>query len=288
MIRRCSIAIVLAIGLLALSPGRGLSSWQFFKFSGTPWRGSPVTRTSLIVEETPSPTPTVTPSPTPSGVVYDGASHAKVYDGTSIPDFTDVQGSGSNRIALILAGVSDSFYCETCGGYNLDDYRAYGTYTPQEIADSNRVIAYAPNGSSAIWGWVKKAPSAGNHVVSIVGRDVVDAAAGVLAFHNVNQTTPTGTAICTSGTGTPTVTVTGTTSGNVVVSLLWVEPQSSDPGLASATGGATKVWQETPGESGNVMLVAASYEASSGGSVAMGWSITAANGWKLCAIEVKQ
>lgn len=156
-------------------------------------------------------------------------------------------------------------------------------------------IAYGPDGAGhlatevSLWGLV--APATGAHTVSVSAQfsraaAVRDIIAGAVTLGAADQTTPFGSVFTSkfdtgAGNTSDSLSVTGTTSGNYVVDVFACGSGGETKGASQTTTWTKNVSTGTAGDN-----AAASYQASSGGTVAMAWTLTQ-DWFGHAAVEVK-
>lgn len=194
-------------------------------------------------------------------------------------------GSGNNR--LLIAGIG-------VGGTSVNTKTATVTWTAtgqtaQNMTSAGRVA----NGSGATTGFTEMfvliAPTSGAGTVTMTLSALPATNAGLeggsVSFADADQTTGIGTAVTAAPASTGSAvsaTVTGTTSGNPVIDVI-----SQGSGSAATVGaGQTTQWQRITNSFSRAGGAACSIETSAGGSVAMTWTLTAADGWGSVAAEV--
>lgn len=157
------------------------------------------------------------------------------------------------------------------------------TYNGVAMTSLGIKIGAGGNGLAQVWILVAPATGAAHNVVitKTVGGTIISLTGGSMSFSGVNQTTPTGTLVTTSGsTGTTaSASVTGTTTGNQIFAVAAV-----GSAITTATTGTLR-WKDNFSTASECGCAAGSSIASPGGTQAMSFSFTT-DDWLIMAAEL--
>jgi len=206
------------------------------------------------------------------GLAVDAVSSGTTSGGSSIT-ISHTTGSGSDRLMLVGVSVNnDNFETVTGVTYNgTENLTLVGSEAGTADGDDARV---------EIWSLV--APSTGTHdvVITFSAALLQEAAAGVMTFTNVDQTTPLGTFASNAGDdSTPATVNIPSASGELVFGLV-----SSEYDSLTASSGQTEQWNRSVGST----YAAGGTTVATSSPVTMSWNLsTSTNHWAIGGVSIK-
>jgi hypothetical protein len=189
------------------------------------------------------------------------------------PSYTHTAGSGSNTVALILIGYQDS----TPGTISSVTYGGVACTALQTELEGGDLTS---NIFAALY--IKKGVTAGGATVQVNFSETMNIVKiTTITYHNVDQTTSTGTVATTanlSGTAQPSTDVTSAV-GELVVDVMVSGPRT-------VTVHASQTERSNFGNDGN--FTAATSEEAGAATVSMDWTIGGTStGWRQIGVSLK-
>jgi hypothetical protein len=203
-------------------------------------------------------------------VVYDAAS-SSACDGCTGDSWSHTTGAGSNTFMLCAANVYDA-----ATGTTIDAF----TYNSLALTAKDSAAASSEFFSAV---YKRTAPTTGANTVAITYSQAVNSTTGCLTFSGVDQATPDGTSVTDSNSsGSLSASITIPANGAGASFAVYNEDGVS---CTDSTSGQTERFQVCNGDFG---VQGMGSTTTSTGSVAMTWTLNAANTAAMVAVPISE